>query len=167
MNVNRLKELLDYDPVTGQFFWLIKPSIRVDIGDIAGRKTMGGYIEIIIKGKIHKAHRLAFLIMTGFMPSGQVDHINGIRHDNCFSNLRDVDADRNSKNKSIYKNNKSGASGVHWCKNRNRWYASIRVCGKVKYLGVYFSLSDAKSARIKAERNFGFHENHGDRRRKA
>jgi len=70
-----LKELLNYNPETGDFAWVKskKP---------AGGISSYGYRRIIIDGKEHKAHRLAWLYTHGVFPEDQIDHINGVRHDN-------------------------------------------------------------------------------------
>ena len=73
--------LLTYDPETGVFRWKVDRGQRVKVGDIAGTE-FNGYRRIRIKGRAFKAHRLAFLLMTGAMPSDQVDHINGQKDDN-------------------------------------------------------------------------------------
>lgn len=50
----RLKHLLHYNPDTGVFMWLSKPSRRINSGSIAGRiKPKKGYVEIGISGRIY------------------------------------------------------------------------------------------------------------------
>ena len=75
----RLKELLHYCPDSGVFTRLKSTSNRVKVGDIAGWKGKNGYIGINVGGVKERAHRLAFLYMTGDFPVFQTDHINGIR----------------------------------------------------------------------------------------
>lgn len=56
LSAERLRELLDYDPQTGEFAW--KPQK-------AGTLTSDGYIQICVDGKRYRAQRLAVLHMTG------------------------------------------------------------------------------------------------------
>jgi len=83
-----LKELLHYNPDTGIFTRLIKTASSVQIGDVAGCKhKANGYIIINVLGIPYRAHRLAWLYMTGRWPKHQVDHDDHIRHNNKWSNL--------------------------------------------------------------------------------
>ena len=52
---------------------------------------------------------------------------------------------------SLYKNNKSGKTGVCWDKRSSKWMAYIRVHGKQITLGLYTSFDDAVKARQIAE----------------
>ena len=82
------------------------------VGSVAGRLTNNGYITISVCGKIHLAHRLVFLYETGALPVGEVDHINGVRTDNRWINLRDVSHGENCKNIARRVSNKTGVIGV-------------------------------------------------------
>ena len=84
----RLRELLQYDPETGVFTRLVKTSNGIKVGDVAGTADARGYILIRVDGWLHLAHRLAWLHMTCEWPKGMIDHINGVRDDNRWSNLR-------------------------------------------------------------------------------
>lgn len=90
---------------SGLFYWLVANSNRIAVGDIAGNKDRDGYIRIGINGNNYPAHRLAWLYMTGSFPTKQLDHINHIRDDNRWLNMREVDNRENSRNHSISKNN--------------------------------------------------------------
>lgn len=150
----RLKDYLSYNPETGLFKRLTsKHSVAV----ITHAK---GYLYIKIGSKSYFQHRLAFLYMTGLMPS-QVDHINHNRSDNRWENLRSADQLVNMKNKSKYKNNSSGFTGVRWNEDRCKWQAAIARDGKNKHLGLFENLSDAVLARVTKEEEYGFHCNHG------
>ena len=135
---------------------------RVKVGDVAGWRNPTGYIRMKVGGKLYLAHRLAFLYMTGKWPEDQVDHINHIRDDNRWCNLREVSHQENHKNQSKPKSNTSGVTGVCWCKRYKKWKAQIKVEGKVKNLGSFTSKEDATKARKEAEIKYGFHDNHGD-----
>ena len=120
---SQLKELLHYDPETGVFTRLKSTTSNARICDIAGYKKQDGYLLIGINIKQYFAHRLAFLYMTGKFPQKQIDHINTIRDDNRWSNLREANNQQNSYNQTKYKNNKSGFKGVCWHKNKKKWQA--------------------------------------------
>jgi hypothetical protein len=89
--------------------------------------------------------------MTGEWPSGDIDHINGQRADNRFSNLRSITHAQNGQHrKGPQANNKSGFLGVY--KKRNKWRAEIMVDG-IKYaLGLHADPHLAKAAHDVAKR---------------
>lgn len=154
-----LKEVLKYNPKTGIFMW-IKQRGRASIGDIAGCNKLG-YIEIRVYGKKYKAHNLAFLYMTGKFPAGECDHINHIKNDNTWSNLRDVTHQNNKRNVKLLKTNSSGIVGVKFHKRDKKWMVYIGHDGKQLHLGNFDNIFDAAACRIKASRKYGYHENHG------
>lgn len=133
---------------------------------IAGKKAGGvsaqGYVEIQIKGSRYKAHRLAWCLIHGDIPTEmQVDHINHDRTDNRIDNLRLVNNQGNQKNSSLRKDNIGGRTGVTWHSSNKRWIAYIRENGKHKHLGSFVEFSDAVIAREEAQSRLGFHKNHG------
>jgi len=156
----RLKELIHYDPETGGFNWVVNRG-SAKKGHNAGCTSKRGYCSIKIDNKIHLSHRIAFLYMEGEFPLGEVDHINHIKDDNRWSNLRDATHTNNQMNRSLNKNNSSGCVGVYWQKRIEKWRAHIKVSGVSKHLGYFSNLSDAVSAREEANIKYGFHENHG------
>lgn len=159
-----LKYLFSYDPLTGLFTRNIdvgRPG-KVKKGKVAGCLNKAhGYVNIIIDREIYLAHRLAWLYMTGSFPESQIDHINHIRNDNRWVNLRDVTHVENQQNKNVQKNNSSGVAGVHWDKRSKKWWARIGVNGKIVSLGYYKNKTDAVKARKEAEIKHGYHPNHG------
>lgn len=74
-----LKSLLHYDPKTGIFTWNNTLKTKVS-GKQAGSLSKDGIVIGINRGTF-RAHRLAFIYMTGAAPS-QVDHINLDKKDN-------------------------------------------------------------------------------------
>ena len=130
-------------------------------GREAGSLDKHGYIVMHVGSKHYKAHRLAFLLMTGSLPKGQVDHINGNRSDNRWSNLRDVPKLLNALNQKRHTTNKSGITGVRFAPHIKKWMAYIGHRNKMHHLGVFDTLEEAAEARWAAEEQLGFHENHG------
>lgn len=156
----RLKELLHYNPRTGQFTWLQNRG-RVSIGTIAGTPDKDGYILIRVDYIKYKAHRLVFLYMTGKMPREEVDHVEHNPADNRLSKLQETTRIKNCRNVSIQSRNKSGVTGVFWSDRLNKWCARIRVNREDFWLGVFTQKQKAIKARRAAERRYGFHPNHG------
>jgi hypothetical protein len=150
-----LKSILKYDPETGDFTRLISPTNTVNIGDIAGYVDRKGYVVIAINNIDYRAHRLAWLYMTGSWPLFVVDHINGVSipNFNKWDNLRQLtNGDNNKHRVTMNKNNKSGYRGVtlHKC---GKYSAQISLNGKTKHLGLFQSAEDAsmvyENARLK------------------
>lgn len=143
----RLKELLTYSPETGDFIWNYDIG-NVKKGTVVKCKDSYGYITVGIDKKKYLSHRLAWLYMMGEFPKNCIDHINNLRDDNRFINLREATVSQNNKNKSISKRNTSGAKGVSFSKVKNKWTAHCSVNSRDRHIGDFLSLEDAKTAYI-------------------
>ena len=151
LTCERLLEVLFYNKLTGIFRWRISPSNNVTAGDIAGYKNKKGYIIIKIDNKNYQAHRLAWLYEKGYFPEYGLDHKDRIPWHNWILNLREVSQSCNMRNTGNRKDNISGVKGVSWNKQKNKWWARIRVGGIDKFLGSYNSFDNAVCARFMAE----------------
>lgn len=141
----RLKELLNYDQETGVFTWQVSNHNSIKAGSIAGTISHG-YIRIKILNSSYRAHRLAWLYMTGSWPIDQIDHIDGNKQNNSFINIRQASHSQNQRNKPIQKNNNSGYKGVTWHKRLQKWQAQLRHNKKTYYIGVFKDLELAAEA---------------------
>jgi hypothetical protein len=140
-----LKTLLEYDPETGQFARKMARGRRPYSGH-AGSVNSDGYVQIFLMGRIHKAHRLAWLYVYGEWPSGQIDHIDGVRTNNRISNLRVATNQQNSANRRRAKNNTSGFKGVSRYASMAKWHAQIWVNGRPINLGFFDDIDNARDA---------------------
>ena len=129
ITIQHLRESLAYDVQTGVFTWR-KNYRRSDlVGKIAGSTHSAGYISIAMHNVKRLAHRLAWFYVTGNMPEGHIDHINGNKLDNSFANLRQVTRFGNLQNiKKATKANKVGFLGVS--AHQGKWRAQIMANGK-------------------------------------
>lgn len=147
-----LKRQYHYDPLTGLFTYLVGNQL-VKPGTIVKPKATG-YVVVSVLGKQYYAQRLAMLYMTGLMPEKhvEIDHIDGIRDNNKFSNLRTASRAENARNSKMYANNKSGYKGVDF--HQNRYRARIWVGtnpNRVRlYLGSYDTPEEASIVYNKA-----------------
>ena len=131
-------------------------------GNDAGTRRKDGYVMAKLFGNLTLAHRIVWEMHNGPIPDGlELDHINGVPHDNRLANLRVVTHAENMKNKSRYSTNTSGFVGVYWDKGNKTGMARIALAGKLKYLGCFTDKAEAIAARRAAEVEHGFHENHG------
>jgi hypothetical protein len=154
----RLRELLNYDPDTGLFTWRInigcghrRAQIKRRIGDLAGYANTYGYVMIGIEGREYRAHRLAWLYMTGEWPGGLIDHDNREKADNRWVNLREADKSLNAQNVlRAWSSSRTGLQGVSY--QANGYFARIRLRGKVTYLGRFKSADEAHAAYLAAKR---------------
>jgi hypothetical protein len=156
-NLDTLLHHFDYDHNTGEITWRNPSSKKMTKGDIAGTSNNQGYVCISFYGDKLKAHRIAWKMFYGSIDNDLlIDHINGNKSDNRISNLRLVSHLENNRNKRICNNNSSGYPGVIYYKNANKWAASINNNGKREYLGFFKKFEDAKNARIKKEKEYGY-----------
>lgn len=143
----RLKELLDYDTETGLFTRKISLTGSVKEGDIAGSIMNTGYIEVSVDGQRWLGHRLAFLFMEGSVPK-YVDHVNGDRADNSWSNLRACTRSQNMFNCTVRKHSSTGIKNVGLHKKSGLYNVRIKIKGVVKSFGYY---KDIELAELVAE----------------
>ena len=68
-------------------------------------------------------------MQTGEWPLYEIDHINRIKTDNRWCNLRDVTCTVNLQNKPV------AESGCYWSKRDQVWVASTQLFGKKKHIG--------------------------------
>lgn len=150
----RLREVLKYDPVTGLFVNLVTRSNSSKAGQVIGAlDNSTGYLKLGLDGKTYNLHRLAWLHVHGEWPEGQIDHINGIRSDNRFCNLRDVPQRMNLQNRrSATSGSKSGLLGVYWHGHSRLWHAVIGASGKTHSLGYFKDKHEAHAAYLAAKR---------------
>lgn len=141
LTLEHLRAVGKYDPNTGDFT-KIKPHPRWGAGPIRVRDK-DGYIVVSIKRKQYRVHRLAWLYMTGKWPTADMDHVNGVRHDNRWCNLR---AATRSQNLANSKKRTAGLKGVHWHKRAGKWCAQIRHNYITRYLGLFECSEEAHAA---------------------
>jgi hypothetical protein len=162
-----LLKALDYDPTTGEFRWKYcanrtKQRNSQWAGKAAGHIGIDGYARILINGKQYLSHRLAWLYVIGRWPYIEIDHINGNRLDNRFSNLREATRSNNSSNTKKLSANLSGVKGVHWNSDVKKWAAQITKSGRRYHLGYFDNIEEATLSRQKAaDRLHGKFANHG------
>ncbi|EPN1930163.1 HNH endonuclease [Cronobacter dublinensis] len=123
---------------------------RIELADTATDSAGYRRVSVRIEGKTHMlyAHRVAFIIANGGIPTGmQTDHINGIRDDNRLINLRAVTPQENQHN---YR--KAKGYSRHSCSDR--WEAYIRVDGVRHHLGLFTNEAAARAAYLKAKARY-------------
>lgn len=121
---------------------------KVPAGAVVGTNHGNGYLSATVGGTKYFMHRLAMLYMTGDFPDQaiDVDHIDGNRANNSYSNLRLVKRGRNLQNLSCFgrPSNKIGHLGVHLHKASGLWRAGVIKPGTRKQICSYHkSLEDA------------------------
>jgi len=177
LTIDRLREVLRLEPETGELYWEYRDlsSFQSEgAGKIwnkrfAGKKAgyvnpVNGYMRCRIDGRDFWAHRVVFALVHGRFPNEQIDHIDGDRRNNRPENLREVSDAENKRNSARPSHNTSGVMGVSWHKASGKWRARIRAQGKLVHLGLFRDFDEAVRARKAAEREHGFHANHGRER---
>lgn len=170
----QLRDFLQYESESGTLRWrrrgrgMFKTQKMADAWNnrFAGKEAFTarhsyGYRQGMILNRLYTAHRVIWAMHYGEWPSGAIDHINGDPADNRIRNLRAVSRTENQRNRRVPSNNTSGFIGVSRVKGTMKWEAFIGIDGRSKKLGVFAVKGDAVRARQMAERELGYHENHG------
>lgn len=152
-----IRRILLYDPRTGMFVNKISRGSGARAGTVSGTThRRDGYVHLCIWGRQYKAHRLAWVYMTGRWPRKDVEHKNGIRSSNEWKNLRLANDSENQANAKRRTDNKSGYKGVYFSKSHGKWRATIQVRKKRLRLGVFETVEQAHAAyAAAAKKHFG------------
>ena len=155
-----------YDTDSGVF---IRKSCRDSHGnlikckyEVVGTNGSRGYKRVSINGKRYLLHKLAIFYVSGIYPVDEVDHIDGDTSNNKYENLRYVGKSENRKNLKLYKNNKSGFTGV--CKKDGKYFAQAQFENETYFRGYFDTIEEAVCARIDLNEELKFHPNHGESR---
>lgn len=130
---------------------------KIDVGNSISGTVMayshgnGGYTSTPVNGKLYKTHRLIWLYHNGYMPEGQIDHIDRNKSNNKIENLREVSQRCNNINSKISKKNTSGVTGVTWHKSKKIWQSQITIRRKSYHLGSFCEFDEAVAYRLAAE----------------
>jgi hypothetical protein len=138
-----VREWLDYCPDSGGLHWK-KTYGNARKGAMVGVVNHHGYRVFGLKGKQRQSHRIIWLHVYGAMPPQYIDHINGVKHDNRISNLRLATPAENAQNRPT-------SMGVTFHKRTNKWQASITLNGRLRYLGLFCTLDEARAAYLGAK----------------
>jgi len=151
IDASNVHEIFEY--ANGNLLWKESlPGKNRVAGNAAGHLNLDGYIVVEVAGKGIAAHRIVWLMHSGKWPSGEIDHINGVRDDNRIENLRDVVRQTNSENRRRpAKGSRTGFLGVTMLGD-GRYRARIRTGAKLISLGVFETAEQAYTAYVEAKR---------------
>lgn len=142
LTLQRLYEVLKYDPETGEFSNQVSRGRGGAKGSPAGSFKGGRYVTIQVDKIEFYAHRLAWFYMTGEEPD-VVDHKNHDKKDNRWDNLQNVSKAGNEQNRvgRGVRKNKAG-----------RWSARLKTGTKETYLGTFDTEEEARMAYIEGKK---------------
>lgn len=151
-DIEELRRLLEYDPLTGTLTRLVSTAPRAMKGMRAGGQCKRShYRRVHVFGKQRAEHDVIWFYMTGLWPVQDIDHKNNIRDDNRWENLREVSRQYNLQNqKKPRSNNTTGFLGVN--KARHKYNASIKVDGRKLHLGNYDTPEEAYEVYLKKKK---------------
>lgn len=150
-NIDRLKNILNYDPDSGIFTWKVKTCRKVTIGKEAGAISKANplaapYLVLNFDGTRYKLHILAYFYMTGKWLPGNIDHEDGNTLNNKFLNFRIATRKEQNTNKAKHRDGVCKYKGIHFNKRTNRYVAEI-MNNRVKYhLGSFDTQEEAAKA---------------------
>lgn len=87
--------------------------------------------------------------MTGSDPVSLIDHIDGVRINNAWDNLRQAANEENGRNRGASRNNTSGYKGVSFDKRAGRYEAYVNIGGRKNSLGLFETAELANTSRQK------------------
>lgn len=141
LTAERARELLDYDPVTGV---LRKRNRQTGKWREVTTLNKDGYLCVRLDRKVFIAHRVIFLMMMGRWPSPTTDHLNRVKTDNRWSNLREATHGEQAANRGGRKSRPF--PNVYELPNTGRFEARPDINGRKQRLGTYDTAEQAAEA---------------------
>jgi hypothetical protein len=150
------KYKISYDIVSGRFS---------SINGYIDNTIIGGYRQVYLGGtgdrRQYPAHRLVFYFIGVDISDMEIDHINNVRDDNMFVNLRIVSTMQNQHNSCKRYDNTSGFKGI--TKHKGQWVGRCQVNGVRKYTKYFDDINKCNDAlmelRLTLHDNFTNHGN--------
>jgi len=72
----RLKDLMAYQPATGNLIWVAPTNPSVKVGDVAGSKRATGVSRVVLAGKSYRLSDLVWLWNFGAFPNSKLIHLS-------------------------------------------------------------------------------------------
>lgn len=142
MTPEKLKELVHYNPNTGEFTRLSGPHA----GKPMGSTDSSGHRQTRVNGKTYLMHRLAWFYVYGVWPAEDLDHIDRNPLNNSIKNLRECSRRQNCWNRGPAPNNTTGFKGVHIHRQTGLYRATITADKKRHCLGLHKTSEEAFAA---------------------
>lgn len=136
----RLREVLNYDPVTGCFTWLVNRRGGARAGCRAGYAHPEDHrVAIGVDGRLYRAYRLAWFYMTGEWPpvGYEVEHKDTNSLNDSWDNLRLATRSQNAANARRRAKNTTGFKGVTYDPRRKKYAGQIGYGRKTYFLGYH------------------------------
>jgi len=146
LSAERARELLKYDPETGELWW--KPgALHIRAHKLLYDRPVGslgnqGYLRVKIARTTYYAHRVAWLIFHGHWPERDLDHKNLNKSDNRIVNLRAATDAENAANRRGFCG--LGMKNIRY--RKGAYEVAFRVGEKNVYVGRFKSADDAMMA---------------------
>lgn len=157
ITVERVREYLYYDAFTGILTWKKKSAKNTIVGSRAGSLKPLGYRFIRFDNFECLEHRFIWFGMTGEWPSQEynIDHIDGNKSNNAWSNLRLVTKTENNLNVKARKTNKLDIRGIRLRHDGKAYVARIMVGQKEYHVGSFKTIDEAIKARNEKAKELG------------
>lgn len=158
--IEEIRSKLSYNETSGRITWAVDVGShgRIKAGHDAGAISKSDgyrYVRLMCpdgKRRGFAVHRLAYAIKNGEWPSEEIDHLNGVRADNRWANLRHASRRLNAENMRRPRvDSSTQVKGVNLLPS-GRYRAQLRVAGKGIHLGVFQTAGEAHAAYVQAKR---------------
>lgn len=129
---DRLREVMSYDTDSGLLTWKVRRGPQ-SAGKTVGYRRKDGYLHVGVDGWMFLGHVVAWTIVNGRWPNGEIDHENLNKSDDRFGNLREASDQQNAANRPKRSDSKQPYKGIS--RTRDKWRAAVTIDGKRKYFG--------------------------------
>jgi len=164
--ISFLRECFDCDPATGSLRWRERPRShfphegrwryfnRRYANTESGSRDANGYrvVSLTFEGKLARyyQHHIVWALTKDEWPKN-LDHYDGDTANNRIDNLFEADHSENDQNLD------RRIAGATFRPHKHRWYARIKIDGKLIHLGAYKTKEEAHQAYLDAKKKYHLH----------